>query len=65
MESQIAKNDFRILHIEPRHTSLLTNLPPHHKAPFDRLLLAQAIVEEMPIVSADPQLDAHPVTHVW
>ena len=65
MESQIAANDFRILHIEPRHTSLLTNMPPHHKDPFDRLLVAQAIVEDMPLVSGDPQLDAYPVTRLW
>src|SRR5438128_9594400 len=41
----IAGNDFEILPIEPRHTSILTTLPLHHKDPFDRLLVAQALVE--------------------
>lgn len=65
IDSQITTNDFRILHIEPRHTSLLTSMPPHHKDPFDRLLVAQAIVEDIPIVSVDPRLDAYAVTRVW
>ena len=65
IDSQITANDFRILHIEPRHTSLLTSMPPHHKDPFDRLLVAQAIVEDIPIVSVDPRLDAYAVTRVW
>src|SRR5438874_5031314 len=51
MERQIAGNDFHILHIEPRHTSVLTTLPFHHRDPFDRLLVAQAMVEGIPIVS--------------
>ena len=38
----ITGNDFVLLPIEPRHTSLLTTLPMHHKDPFDRLLVAQA-----------------------
>jgi PIN domain nuclease of toxin-antitoxin system len=48
MESQIAINDFGILHIEPKHTNLITTMPSHHKDPFDRLLVAQAIAEGIP-----------------
>jgi len=33
--------------------------------PFDRLLVAQAISEQMPLVSVDPALDAYPVTRLW
>ena len=65
LESQIAGNDFRILHIEPRHTALLTTLPMHHKDPFDRLLVAQALTEAVPIVSGDTALDAYGVVRIW
>jgi PIN domain nuclease of toxin-antitoxin system len=51
--------------IEPKHTSLLTTLPLHHKDPFDRLLVAQAKVENMAIVSADDALDAYGVQRAW
>src|SRR5262249_5989643 len=40
MERQITTNDFHILHILPKHTSVLTTLPFHHKDPFDRLLIS-------------------------
>ncbi len=65
MERQIATNDFHILHILPKHTSVLTTLPPHHNDPFDRLLVAQATVEAIPIVSVDVALDAYGVTRLW
>ena len=65
MEREIADNDFHILPIEPKHTALLTTMPLHHKDPFDRLLVAQATVEAIPLVSADSQLDAYGITRIW
>jgi PIN domain nuclease of toxin-antitoxin system len=65
MEREITANDFRILHIEPKHAAILTTLPHHHRDPFDRLLIAQAIVEQIPIISADPLFDAYPVQRLW
>lgn len=62
---EIATNDFRILPIEPKHTAVLTTLPFHHRDPFDRLLIAQAMVETIPILSVDTAFDAYPVTRVW
>ncbi len=44
------------LSIEHRHTLAVAGLPHHHRDPFDRLLVAQAIVESLPIVTADLQL---------
>ena len=46
-------NDFRILPVELSHALYLENLPLHHKDPFDRLLISQANVENMILVSAD------------
>jgi PIN domain nuclease of toxin-antitoxin system len=65
IRSGIAGNAFAILPIEPKHTSVLTKLPFHHKDPFDRLLVAQTTVERMTIVSCDEQLDAYGVPRVW
>jgi PIN domain nuclease of toxin-antitoxin system len=57
-------NGFIILPVEPHHTALLTTLPFHHRDPFDRLLVAQAIAEAVPIVSGDAAFDAYPVTRL-
>jgi PIN domain nuclease of toxin-antitoxin system len=63
--SAIDRNGFYYLHIEPRHTAALITLPYHHRDPFDRLLVAQALVEVLPIVSSDAVLDAYPITRLW
>ena len=56
---------FQILPILPTHTARLIGLPFHHKDPFDRLLLAQAIVEGISIISNDAALDAYGITRLW
>ena len=61
----IDSNGFLYLHILPRHTALLTTLPYHHRDPFDRLLVAQAMAEGMTIVSADGIIDAYGVARLW
>jgi PIN domain nuclease of toxin-antitoxin system len=65
MSEAIDKNGFGYLHIEPKHTAVLTTMPFHHRDPFDRLLIAQAQIEAIPIVSSDPVLDAYPITRLW
>ena len=65
MNRGITGNDFEILPIEVRHAATLTALPFHHKDPFDRMLVAQAKVEQIPIVSIDSALDAYGITRVW
>ena len=58
---------FSLLPIEPSHTIFLASMPfpPGHKDPFDRLLIAQAIVENLPIVSVDVAFDHYPVRRIW
>ena len=65
MEREITSNDFHILHIAPKHVAVLTTMPFHHRDPFDRLLIAQAVVERIPIVSGDAAFDAYPITRLW
>jgi PIN domain nuclease of toxin-antitoxin system len=43
----------------------LAGLPVHHKDPFDRMLIAQAMEEGVPLVSADPQISSYPIQVVW
>ena len=58
---------FQVLPILPTHTARLIGLPfpQGHRDPFDRLLVAQVLVEQIPIVSADLPLDAYGVTRLW
>ncbi|MEN3333997.1 MAG: hypothetical protein V7641_3362 [Blastocatellia bacterium] len=62
VESQERANELEVLPVTREHIFALNNLPFHHKDPFDRLLIAQGIIEDATIVSADPKLSAYPVT---
>ncbi len=42
-----------------------THMPAHHNDPFDRLLIAQALVERMPIVSVDAAFDCYGLVRLW
>jgi PIN domain nuclease of toxin-antitoxin system len=57
--------DFSILSILPKHTAWLINLPFHHKDPFDRLLIAQALSEGIPLISVDTKFDNYGVNRLW
>ena len=65
MQKGIEDNGFIILAIEPKHTAALTSLPFHHRDPFDRLIIAQAMTEQMPVISGDAAFAAYPVTRIW
>jgi len=56
---------FQVLAILPTHTAKVIGLPFHHKDPFDRLLVGQALVEGIPIISNDSALDAYGITRLW
>ena len=58
-------NGFQILPIELSHALYLENLPLYHKDPFDRLLISQAIVENMTLVSADANFVNYQVNLLW
>lgn len=58
-------NNFQILPVELAHALYLENLPPHHKDPFDRLLISQAIVENMTLVSTDANFGKYQVKLLW
>ena len=58
-------NAIDLLALTPEHFDALHTLPYHHKDPFDRLLVAQAMQEGMLLVTKDPAFNAYDVQVVW
>jgi PIN domain nuclease of toxin-antitoxin system len=65
MLQAIADLSLSILQINVIHADVQATLPAHHRDPFDRLLAAQAIVEQMLFVSADPVFQKYGVPCIW
>jgi PIN domain nuclease of toxin-antitoxin system len=64
---KLSLEDFNLLNINLDHLSEIVTMPFHHKDPFDRLLIAQAIREGIPILSKDSKFDAYSknVNLIW
>jgi PIN domain nuclease of toxin-antitoxin system len=62
---ELAANGFDVLPIELAHATFVETLPPHHKDPFDRLLIAQLLIERFDVISADQVFDQYGVTRLW
>jgi PIN domain nuclease of toxin-antitoxin system len=62
---QLLKNKIQTLAIEVPHALAVATLPTHHADPFDRLLIAQAIVERMPIISSDSEFGPYDPIILW
>jgi PIN domain nuclease of toxin-antitoxin system len=54
-----------LINVSLRHLGIIATLPLHHRDPFDRLLIAQSMAENIPIVSADSSFDTYPITRLW
>jgi len=65
IEDQLRINVIKSLAIQMNHALHVSTLPSHHRDPFDRLLVAQAQLEGLPILSADPQIGKYHVEVVW
>jgi PIN domain nuclease of toxin-antitoxin system len=63
--AQLERARVALLPITARHADRVSTLPPHHRDPFDRLLVAQATSEQLAIVSADESLRRYEVEVVW
>jgi PIN domain nuclease of toxin-antitoxin system len=62
---QLRANSIQLLPISPEHLNHLLTLPFHHRDPFDRMLIGQALVESATLVSADSTLDRYAVPRLW
>lgn len=56
---------YTLLPIREEHLRVYRSLPLHHRDPFDRLLVAQAVHEGIPVVSCDPELRRYPAAILW
>jgi PIN domain nuclease of toxin-antitoxin system len=65
MRKAITDLGLKIVPVTVRYADAQAGLPHHHRDPFDRLLVAQALVGGIPVVSADSQLDAYGITRLW
>ena len=63
--AQLEANAFLTLHAEVEHLARLIDLPFHHRDPFDRLIIAQAMVERIPVLTRDGAFDDYPVGTIW
>lgn len=62
---QLSRNRIRLLHIDFRHAAKVATLPFHHRDPFDRLLVAQASIEKMTLLTADAAITQYEVKCLW
>ena len=58
-------NGFNIIPVKPAHLTVLEKLPFIHRAPFDRLLTATAIAEQMTLITADDNIARYDVFYTW
>ena len=65
LSREIARNNFELLSISLDHATMVEGLVPHHRDPFDRLLVAQAMAEGLPLVSADGVFDQYGISRLW
>ncbi len=68
VERELSSNEFALLPVTVEHAEIVSSLPfPNsgHRDPFDRLLIAQSIAENLPILSNDRAFDAYDIQRVW
>lgn len=65
ISEQQRANNLQLLPVNLSHALYIENLPLHHKDPFDRLLISQAIIENMTLVSADANFGKYQVNLLW
>lgn len=65
LSEQMAANGVQPLNVLLTHLGRLSSLPFHHRDPVDRLLVAQALEEDLTVVSSDSSFDAYGVTRIW
>ena len=60
-----ARQGLRLLPVHHHHAFGVHDLPPHHRDPFDRLIISQSLAEDMTILTADRVFRKYPVKIVW
>lgn len=63
--AQLEENAVQVLPIDLPHLSNVINLPFHHRDPFDRLIIAQSMTEELPVITSDATFKNYPINIIW
>lgn len=65
IDEQVTLNHIDVLPVQTSHALFVRKLPGHHRDPFDRLLIAQSLIEGMPLVTVEPLIVRYPVQTIW
>jgi PIN domain nuclease of toxin-antitoxin system len=65
IRTALDEDDFSLLPIGLAHIEAVEHLPQHHRDPFDRMIVAQAGVEKMSLVTCDSEIRLYPVNILW
>lgn len=65
LPDRLRHHGFEVMQVELPHVFRAVQLPPHHGGPFDRMLAAQAQIEGLPILTADPAISRYDVETIW
>ena len=65
IDYQLNATGFQVLNINISHLKRVADLPPIHRDPFDRLLIAQSLAENLPMITNDSVFDVYQVQCVW
>ncbi|MEJ2685563.1 MAG: type II toxin-antitoxin system VapC family toxin [Candidatus Sulfobium sp.] len=65
ISDQLSLNGIGSLPVQSSHALHVFNLPPLHRDPFDRVLVSQAQLENMPIITSDPLIALYQVKLIW
>jgi PIN domain nuclease of toxin-antitoxin system len=62
---KLEENEIEILHVRLAHLSEMIKLPFHHRDPFDRLIIAQSVSENLPVIACDGIFREYPLDIMW
>jgi PIN domain nuclease of toxin-antitoxin system len=65
VSEQLSRNNFKTLSIRVSHALQLSSMPALHRDPFDRILVAQSMVEHLPILTADSLIAQYQIETIW
>ena len=63
--TELSRAGIKLLDITVDHLTTLSQLPFHHRDPFDRMIISQAMAESLAVVGVDPAFDHYPIHRVW
>ena len=65
LTTKLAANGVSVLPVILDHVLRIEEIELHHRDPFDRILIAQSLAENLPLVTADPVFERYPVKLIW